>query len=157
MENEVSRLLKQYENGEISRRQIVTALAGALALRAAGPGRVDASTQTSTFEAVGLHHIALGVSDVARSRDFYMRHLDLEVSSEWLPNQCFLDCGPNFVALFRSSTPGLHHYSYAIPDYDQRRAAERLRAAGLEPHLEGGRIYFDDPDGIVVQLSQARE
>jgi hypothetical protein len=50
----------------------------------------------------------------------------------------------------------MHHYSYAIPDYDQQVAAERLRGAGLEPKLEGGRIYFDDPDGIVVQVSQAR-
>lgn len=157
MEKEVSQLLEQYENGEISRRQIVTALAGALASTAGRPSPGVAGTETSTFEAVGLHHIALGVSDVARSRDFYIRHLDLEVASEWLPNQCFLDCGPNFVALFRSSTPGLHHYAYAIPDYDQRQAAERLRAAGLDPRLEGGRIYFDDPDGIVVQVSQAHE
>ncbi|MEJ2086656.1 MAG: VOC family protein [Acidobacteriota bacterium] len=157
MENVVSQLLEQYENGEISRRQIVTALAAALATRAGGLSPVEARTESGTFEAVGLHHIALGVSDVARSRDFYVRHLDLEVSSEWLPNQCFLDCGPDFVALFRSSIPGLHHYSYAIPDYDQQQAAERLRAAGLEPRLEGGRIYFDDPDGIVVQLSQAHE
>ncbi len=156
MEQEVSKILDQYDSGTISRRELVTVLAGAVALGTGEASVAMASDKGPTFEAVGLHHIALSVSDVAQSRDFYVRHLGLEVSSEWLPNQCFLNCGPDFVALFRSSKPGMHHYSYAISDYDQQAAAERLRGAGLEPKLEGGRIYFDDPDGIVVQVSQAR-
>lgn len=157
METTVSNILDHYEAGRISRRELVASLAALLpAVSLSGATRAAASSASPTFDAVGIHHIALSVTDVARSRDFYVENLGLEVSSEWLPNQCFLNCGPDFVALFRSSRPGMHHYSYAIPDYDQQRAAERIRSAGMEPHLEGGRIYFDDPDGIVVQVSQAR-
>ncbi len=156
MEQEVSKMLEQYESGKISRREVVTLLTGAVAVGANTASLTAASDKGPTFEAVGLHHIALSVSDVAKSRDFYVRHLGMEVSSERLPDQCFLNCGPDFVALFRATKPGMHHYSYAIPDYDQQAAAERIRGAGLEPKLEGGRIYFDDPDGIVVQVSQAR-
>ena len=161
MESELSKIVEQYEKGHISRRELVSSLAGAVAIAATAStaGAADsraANTGASTFKAESLHHIALSVSDVARSRDFYVEHLGLKVSSEWLPNNCFLDCGPNFVALFRSSTPGMHHYSYAIPDYDQRTAAEKLRAVDIEPTLQENRIYFDDPDGLVVQLSQAR-
>ena len=75
------------------------------------------------------------MTDVARSRDFYVEHLGLEVSSESLPSNCFLDCGDHFVALFRAPSAGLAHYCYSIPDYDQQDAAKRLRAAGLEPRL----------------------
>lgn len=156
MEQELSKMLEHYEAGRISRRELVATLAAAAALGPTRASPIGASGDESTFEAVGLHHIALSVADVSRSRDFYIRHLGLDVSSESLPNQCFLNCGPDFVALFRSSSTGMHHYSYAIPDYDQMQAAQRLRKAGLEPKLEGGRIYFDDPDGIVVQVSQAR-
>ena len=156
MESELSKIVEQYEKGHISRRELVSSLAGAVTMAATASTAGVADTGASTFKAEGLHHIALSVSDVARSRDFYVEHLGLKVSSEWLPNNCFLDCGPNFVALFRSSTPGMHHYSYAIPDYNQRTAAEKLRAVDIEPTLQENRIYFDDPDGLVVQLSQVQ-
>lgn len=156
MENELSKMVELYEKGHISRRDLVSNLAGAVALAATASTAEAADTGASTFKAKSLHHVALAVTDVARSRDFYLEHLGLKVSSEWLPNNCFLDCGPNFVALFRSSRPGLHHYSYAIPNYDQRAAAEKLRAVDIDPDLQENRIYFDDPDGLVVQVSQAR-
>jgi catechol 2,3-dioxygenase-like lactoylglutathione lyase family enzyme len=50
----------------------------------------------------------------------------------------------------------MHHYCYSIPDYDQQAAARKLRAAHLEPTLEGNRIYFRDPDGLTVQLAAQR-
>ena len=156
MEHEVSDLLDQYDEGQMSRRQLVAGLTAAVGLAAAATPTRAAESSDSTFKATGLDHIALSVTDVARSRDFYVQHLGLKVASERLPNQCFLDCGPDFVALFRSSTPGMHHYSYAIPHYNQKQAAEKLRAVEIEPSLQGGRIYFPDPDGLTVQLSSGR-
>jgi len=63
----------------------------------------------STLKAVEVNHIALAVTDVSRSRDFYVRHLGLEVARE-SPNSCFLTCGNQFVAMFRSGEAGLDHY-----------------------------------------------
>ena len=144
----IDRLLDEYDRGRLSRRALLSALA------AAGVGALPARGQSaSTFRAIGLNHIALSVTDVERSRRFYERHLGLRTTSQ-STGSAFLDCGENFVALFRSSEPGLNHYSYSIPDYSQSDAARRLREVGLEPKLRGGRIYFDDPDGIEVQLSQ---
>jgi catechol 2,3-dioxygenase-like lactoylglutathione lyase family enzyme len=152
MEKEISGLVGDFEQGRISRRQLVAWLA----VLAAGAGGGQASAQNrSTFESTGLNHIALRVTDVARSRDFYVEHLGLEVSSESLPGNAFLNCGDNFVALFRGGEPGLHHYCYTIEDYDQQEAAAKLRAVNLKPSLQGGRIYFPDPDGISVQLAAA--
>ena len=144
---DIDRLFDRYDRGELSRRHVALAL-GAL-FGGVAAGRAQAP---STFRARGLNHIALAVTDVARSKEFYERHLGLRTTSESSAT-VFLDCGPHFVALFRSSEPGLHHYSYSIADYSQRDAAERLRAVGIEPKLRGGRTYFDDPDGIEVQLS----
>jgi catechol 2,3-dioxygenase-like lactoylglutathione lyase family enzyme len=153
MERKVSRILGDYEAGRVTRREVVTRLAllGALA----GVGRPGAATPDggSTFEAVGLNHIALRVTDVGRSRDFYTKHLGLQVTRESLPGSCFLQCGPQFVALFRGSPPGMDHYCYSVPDYDQQDAARRLRAEGIAPRLRGSRIYFADPDSLEVQLA----
>lgn len=101
----------------------------------------------------GLNHIALRVTDVERSRDFYVRHLGLEVANESLPSNSFLTCGDQFVALFRGRAAGLAHYCYSIDDYDQQQAATKLRGENLVPSLQANRIYFQDPDGLTVQLA----
>lgn len=150
MRREIEELVAGFEQGGLTRRELV---AGLVALSTAGVGARGASAAGSTFSATGLNHIALAVTDVERSRDFYVEHLGLRVTSEALPGNCFLDCGDQFVALFRSREAGLAHYCYSIPDYRQQDAASRLRAVGLSPSLQRQRIYFDDPDGLTVQLA----
>jgi catechol 2,3-dioxygenase-like lactoylglutathione lyase family enzyme len=132
----------------------VSRLAGlGAAVAGAGSAPVSAQSAGPTFEAAGLNHIALRVTDVARARDFYQKHLGLPVASQSLPGRCFLQCGPQFVALFRGNRAGMDHYCYSVPRYDQQEAARKLRAHGLEPRLAGNRIYFSDPDGLEVQLA----
>jgi catechol 2,3-dioxygenase-like lactoylglutathione lyase family enzyme len=153
MDHEVSKILGDYEAGRVTRREVVTRLALLGAVVGAGRHGTAAPDEGTTFEAVGLNHIALRVTDVERSRDFYTKHLGLRVTRESLPGSCFLQCGPQFVALFRGSRPGMDHYCYSVPDYDQQDAARRLRAEGIEPRLSGRRIYFPDVDGLEVQLA----
>ncbi len=153
----MERIFTEYEEGRLSRRQAlgrIGALVGALA--AAGAATAVAEERSSTFVARGLNHIALRVGDLARSREFYERHLGMKTTSvsEW---SCFMDCGDgHFVALFRGEKPGLDHYCYTIDRYDPDDVVKRLREAGLEPHREQNRVYFDDPDGLTVQLAAKR-
>lgn len=161
MDNEIVRLVDDYESGQITRRQLVAKL-GRLMAVVGGMGRIFGANpavaqhdkMVSTFEAIELNHIALRVTDVHRSRDFYTKHLGLKVARE-SENNCFLTCSNNFVALFRSHEPQMDHYCYAIKNYDVDVVEEKLKAEGLNPrvHREGGRIYFEDPDGLTVQLA----
>ena len=146
--------LDALQAGKISRREAVLRL-GAVVLAVAGASRTAAVTTDAsgpTFDAVGLNHLALRVTDVARSRDFYLEHLGLKVVSESETN-CFLGCGKNFVALFRSDKAGMDHYCYTVPDYSAGDVVERLKAADLKPERHADRVYFDDPDGLTVQLA----
>ena len=89
-----------------------------------------------------------------RSRDFYVKHLGLEVIRDGGEDNCFLGSGGTFfLTLFRGDKPGLNHYCYAIRDFDADQAEEKLKAAGLKPRRQAGRIDFDDPDGIEVQVA----
>ncbi len=89
-----------------------------------------------------------------RSRDFYKKHLGLEVIRDGGEDNCFLGSGGDFfLTLFRGDKPGLYHYCYAIKDFDADRAEAKLKEAGLKVRREEGRIYFDDPDGIEVQVA----
>lgn len=146
------RLLEDYRNGTIERRDALRGLAVFFAAAFVGSPAVAAKS-SPTFAAKGLNHLALRVTDIARSRDFYIEHFGFEVLEEFLPHNCFLGCGDNFVALFRSKTAGMDHFCVTIDDYDPAQALQRLKDAGLESHRTEDRVYFKDPDGLEGQVS----
>ena len=153
MEPTIERLLADFEQGKLTRREMVKHVAGlATAFAVAGRATTAVAAESSTFRATGLNHIALNCPDIAVSRDFYVKHLGMEVVRDSASN-CFMTCDDNFVALFRSNDSGLNHYCYSVEDFDAGTAEEKLRAEGLSPRREGDRIYFNDPHGLTVQLS----
>ncbi len=162
MFHDIDQLVAEFERGRLTRRQLVARI-GAFAAAVVGTQRLAVAAgpapttkPSSTFEAVGLNHVALNVTDVKRSRDFYVRHLGLRVSRD-SEQSCFLDCGEHFVALFRAEKAGLDHYCYTIKGYDPSKAVDSLKAVGLEPRRTQNRVYFDDPDGLTVQVSARNE
>jgi catechol 2,3-dioxygenase-like lactoylglutathione lyase family enzyme len=149
------RLVAEFERGLLSRRQLVSRLMGLGAAMAALPGAAVArATEDATFQATGLNHVALNVQSVPRSRDFYIKHLGLKVTSDGGEDNCFLGGGSDFfLTLFRGERPGLNHYCYTIRGYDPDKAEEKVKAAGLKPRRERNRVYFPDADGITVQVA----
>ncbi len=168
MQAQLTQLVNDFEHGRLSRRQLITQLMAAGAAVAAGGGLhaaqfvgapgasplpADPPVVTPTFKATDLNHIALAVTDVARSRKFYETHLGMTLRRDGGEQNCFLSCGKNWVALFKAKEPGMHHYCYTISDYIADSAVARLEAAGLKPKRRSNRVYFDDPDGLEVQVS----
>jgi catechol 2,3-dioxygenase-like lactoylglutathione lyase family enzyme len=148
-------LVKEFEQGKLSRRQLASRLVGLGAALGVMPRVAKASEgESNTFQATGLSHVALNVTSVPRSRDFYIKHLGLKVIRDGGDDNCFLGSGDDFfLTLFKGERPGLNHYCYTIRDYAVEQADEKLKAAGLKPRREGNRIYFPDPDGIEVQVA----
>ena len=152
MKQEITDLVESYERGGISRRELI----GALALMALG-ARVSISAPAALqtpFQAVDVNHVALNVTDIPRSRDFYRNLLGMPVVRE-SAGSCFLGLQGNFLALFRSQTAGMNHYCLSIQNYEVGLVTEKLKRRGLNPRQPSGsnRVYFDDPDGVEVQLS----
>ncbi len=159
MDAEIATWVGLFEEGRIGRRELIGRM-GALVAVAAGyasPALAqEPETRAPTFEAKGLNHLALRVTDLERTKGFYQKHLGMKVLSESRSN-VFMNCGESdFVAFFKSEQAGMDHYCYTIDGYDQKAAAEKLRAVDLEPELHGNRIYFDDPDGLQIQLAGSR-
>ena len=150
-------LVEDFERGVLSRRQLVSRLMGLGAALTVMQRTAEANQgEGGTFQATGLNHVALNVSSVPKSRDWYIKHLGLKVIMENGEDNCFLGSGGDFfLTLFKGDRPGLNHYCYAIKDYDAARAEEKLKAAGLKPRREGDRVYFHDPDGITVQVASS--
>jgi glyoxylase I family protein len=125
----------------------------------------------------GVHHIALIVSDYARSRSFYTELLGLSVERETFRaerNSWKLDlrlADGSRLELFsfpdppaRRSRPeacGLRHLAFAVDDLDASCAHLAARGVTLEPirldPLSGRRFtFFADPDGLPLELYESR-
>jgi lactoylglutathione lyase len=148
MEHMISTMLASYERGKVSRRQLVQGLAALTAATGAARGT------ESTFKGTALNHIAIRVTNVQRSRDFYQKHFGLPVMHEEKDN-CFLGLGKNFLTLFENQKPALDHFCIAIEDFKADAVVNELNRQGLKPRRPSGtdRIYFPDPDDLEVQLS----
>jgi len=162
MHTQIVKMINDFEDGQLSRRQLIAHLSGMFAARGwarpssspisnPGPAAANPADSAPTFDATDLNHIALSVTDVRRSQKWYQKHLGLKPKGE----EGFLTTGKGWLALFEGEKPGLHHYCYSIADYDPADAVARLKAAGLTPRREDGRVYFDDPDGIECQVASA--
>ncbi len=116
---------------------------------------VRPAPDSATFRAAGLNHVALRVREIAPARDFYQGHFGMPVLRQ-SSGQCFLGLRRNFVALFQSNASGMDHFCVEIEDYEVGAVKAKLQNLGLNPsHPEGtDRVYFKDPDGLTVQLSE---
>ena len=73
-----------------------------------------------------LGYVALNVSDVARSRDFYEKQVGLQVSGEGEGGVAYLRCSADHhaIALYRSDRPGLKRAGFEMKS---ERALDELR------------------------------
>lgn len=122
-------------------------------------------------------HVGLNVSDLDRSKTFYLDVFGFDVAGESSTDDrrfLFLSHGDELLltlwqqsdGTFPTASPGLHHLSFQVESIEDVRAAEeRLRRLGtgfaydgVVPHGEGassGGIFFHDPDGIRLEIYAA--
>ena len=113
------------------------------------------------IKTMGIDHVVLWVSDLERSRKFYIDLLGMTVNheSDW---QAFLWCGSDQVALFQprdgAETKGgleLNHMALKMEPESYEATKARLEGAGVSVHGRTGDpncIYIDHPDGHGLQL-----
>jgi catechol 2,3-dioxygenase-like lactoylglutathione lyase family enzyme len=131
--------------------------------------RVVVQHDWAVHDLVGVHHVTLPVSDVARSRDWYALAFGLAVMSETT------DIGAGEVTMVHPSAPievvlrhdpiraqalaGFDAIAFTLATVEDLEAlVTRLDAAGIAhgaPTSSGTGVHLDviDPDGLVVQLT----
>jgi catechol 2,3-dioxygenase len=171
MEREISKLLTEFEDGKMTRRDFIRGV-GAVAMAAAGvsgAGGAAAQATGKPFKAYALDHIAYEVADYARTRDFYVNLLGMTVSGD-TGKQCYLDFGnQGSVLLARTATKGtvprVDHVSYYIEDWNTDKVQAEFERRGLKAwgdkgwvvDIGGGRrnyasFHVVDPDGYNLQI-----
>jgi catechol 2,3-dioxygenase-like lactoylglutathione lyase family enzyme len=161
MSTTVERLVDDYEQRRIGRRQLIASL---VALTAAATGARGQTTAPPVAQARTLNHVSIGVSDVERTAAFYQALLGLDVVSRPGNGGINLGLGDGFLGVYAipGSVGRAHHFCLGVDDYDPDAIAARIRERGMEARVDrnasnrtsgGDQLYFSDPDGTTVQLS----
>jgi catechol 2,3-dioxygenase-like lactoylglutathione lyase family enzyme len=151
--SDVAMIVEHFVAGRLTRRELVSALGALVAAAAAGAsGAAHAQQPSSTFEALGLNHLALRVTDLDRTQAFYERHLGMTRIPGGSGSPRLMAVGPHVLNLFKAPAPQMDHVCFTVLNYDAKAAEARLRAQGVEPIVEDDRVHFLDPDGYKLQV-----
>ncbi|MEP9377484.1 VOC family protein [Aquabacter sp. CN5-332] len=99
-----------------------------------------------------VNHIAISVSNLQRSKDWYCATFGLKIIQE-SASSVLLGFGESMLVLREEGVPGtISHFMLGIDDYDAGRLEAALRAAGLDPQKDSDSFHVRDPDGLNVQV-----
>jgi catechol 2,3-dioxygenase-like lactoylglutathione lyase family enzyme len=150
----IDALVTSYDNGTLTRRQLLCGLAVMTA-----PAGTGAQTgQEGVTKGRILHHVNVQVSDVPRSETFYRTLFRLPPKRRVQgPDNHGLDLpGGGLIILQKSDRPGrIDHFCVGVDGFEAERLRATARAAGFEG-VQGSaadNFFVSDPDGLRVQVS----
>ena len=167
METVIAQLLAQFENGTLTRRQLIQRLAAAAL--AAGGG--TAAAQGGGFRTMNLDHISYDVTDYRRTRDFYAGLMGMTIANDNGKDACELHFGDargvgvrdrTMMSIRTRPAARVDHFAFKIDNWDTDRVRAELERRGLKGQLARGgaldtpnyvSLTVPDPDGLGVQIS----
>ena len=163
MQDAVEHLVTQFENGTLTREQLIQGLLAAVAPSSRLAHAHADTSPTSTFRGRSLNHVTLSVTDVERSQEFYSRLLggtiscrSIETDKGATVESATLALPDGFIALFKLGEPRVHHFCVGVEHFAIDAAFEKLQSDFPESKpiiYRGEELYFRDPDGILGQIS----
>ncbi len=154
MEGLITKLLQRFEEGKMTRRQLIRSLALAATAASAVGVTPTAAADGKGFKAIGVNHISYEVADYAKIRDFYADLLGMKVSRD-NGKQCFLSFSETLIIPRNraSRTPRIDHIAYTIDDWDRSSVEAELKSRGLQPRADTpNSFHVNDPAGFDLQI-----
>jgi hypothetical protein len=120
MEDLIAELLQSFEQGRMTRRQLIQSLALAAAVAPVADAVSTAAADGKGFRAIAVNHISYQVADYAKTRDFYADLFGMKVSQD-NGKQCFLSFGDTFIIPRNhpARTPRIDHIAYTIDNWNR--------------------------------------
>ena len=141
MERIVANLVTEFEEGKLSRRQLIKNLTLAVTAGTTLSAMPAAAAEGSALQAIFINHVSYQVTDYAKTRDFYAGLFGMKVAEDDGKTQCRLLFGDNILAVRNASTRpdkkiGVDHIAYTIANWDAEKGLQfsRDQAPWLEAH-----------------------
>src|SRR5881396_907055 len=152
MEVIISNLVKRFEEGALTRRELIQGLA--MLTAASGAARAGAM-QGAGLKAARIDHVSIQVTDLPRAIDFYKKVFGLTIVSEDRPHEIVrLGTNKTLVSLHhKSPTRVVDHFAIGVDNFNRDSATQTLKQFGLNPeqNIDAG-FHVKDPEGISVQI-----
>ena len=152
MESIIDDLVRRFEYGSVTRRQLIqglSTLAGATAASRAS------AAQAGGLRGTGIDHVSILVNDLQRSATFYQSVFGMTPVSEDKPNQILrLGMKRTIVSLRHEGPSGVvDHFAISVENFNRDAVTQQLKQQGLTPqqNVQFG-FHIKDPDGAVVQI-----
>src|SRR5262245_6733812 len=108
------------------------------------------------MKAATVNHIAISVSDLERSADWYCRMFGLRVIQK-TKESALLGFGESMLVLREDPNPGtISHFMFGLEGYDEEALKTFLLQNGLDPQKDLDSFHVRDPDGLNVQVGDRR-
>lgn len=158
MEQIIAKLLQDFEQGKMTRRQLIQSLAvTAAAVSAVAPA---AAAEGKAITATSINHVSCQVTDYNKTRDFYVSLFGMKVSEDD-GKQCRLSFGNNILIVRNRQPVKVDHIAYTVANWDQDKEAieAEVKRRGLKI-VQGdakSSLHVIDPDGLGVQFGGLRQ
>ena len=155
MENVIAKLLQDFEQGRLNRRQLIQSIT----LTAAASAGIAPAARAAgkPLEALYVNHISYSVTDYAKCRDFYVGLLGMKVTEDD-GKQCRLVFGNNILIPRNRANGGparVDHIAYTVTNWDAEKdgVEEELKRRNLA-YTGSAKTSFQvkDPEGMGVQF-----
>jgi catechol 2,3-dioxygenase-like lactoylglutathione lyase family enzyme len=144
----IERMVRDFERGRLTRRQLAISLAALVT-------KAQTAPKQSGLRAVSLNHVTVRVPDVHRTSLFYQEFFGMPLKQHSETTH-ILGVGKSFFGIEqKSDTAALDHYDFGIVGFNADDVIARLRARNLKPEPGGTKesFKFRDPDGFLVQVN----
>jgi len=161
MQHIIAKLVHQFEQGKLTRRQLIQNLTIAATAGSAASSVASAAPEGKILTATNFNHVSYQVTDYAKTRDFYAGLFGMKVSDDD-GKQCRLTFGNNILIVRnRQPAPKVDHIAYTIANWDQEKEAmeAELKRRGLKV-VQGDiktSLHIQDPDGFEVQFGGLKQ
>ena len=152
MQQTIDTLVRQFERGRLTRRQLVQGL-----LVVAASTGVAQQAPAGAFLATGIDHVQITVDDLKASQQFYEKLLGVKGRNP-SPTQVNIGVGTgNFVAI-QSGTgriKPIDHFAIAVENFSPEAALAAIErvAPGTKAEKSGNSVFVTGPEGVRVQFN----
>jgi catechol 2,3-dioxygenase-like lactoylglutathione lyase family enzyme len=144
----IERMVRDFERGRLTRRQLAASLAALVTGAQAAP-------KPSGLRAVSLNHVTVRVPDLQRTSQFYQEFFGLPLKQHSATTH-ILGVGSSFFGIEqKGDTAALDHYDFGIAGFNADDVTAKLKERNLKLEPGGSKesFKFRDPDGFVVQVN----
>jgi catechol 2,3-dioxygenase-like lactoylglutathione lyase family enzyme len=157
MEYTIDTLVRQFERGRLTRRQLVQGLL----VVAASPALAQ-ERPVGAFRPTVIDHVQITVTDLKATQQFYEKLFGVTTTSP-NPTQLSLRLGSagNSISVHSESGPikPIDHFGIAVEDFSTEVALATVKRVvpGMKAEKNGTSVFVIGPDGVRVQIVPARK